>query len=295
MSSIKKQRLSVLWEIDSLTETHCKPCDVRSVNEGCQECQIGIQIRQLGSKLGKVKVPKIEKKVPKRKGGKKVEFTKEAYQAVKKEGKTDKEIKTIFGIDQNKLYKMKKEWGLIAQNKPSWTKSEEEYKSLIGQLEGELEGRDDLIDKLEETIKKYEQTPSPDEDIKILNQKVESVEDELDQYKTKLRIAANALDQSNDKLQELESLMKDLSYRLDTSENEKEKAVDQIMELRSKNATAERELLIAEDNLKQANILLRSREADIEIMERELSYARENERTLKANDLIFKAALKAAL
>ncbi|MDX8288854.1 zinc-finger domain-containing protein [Metabacillus indicus] len=303
MSSIKKQRLSVLWEIDSLKETHCDNCEAdpnkREANE-CVKCPVRTNIRALGEQLGRAKGKSnidlilskgqdmtksdieflLENEVSKKqifkslqmgsaefyklleawgfyqsktKGETDVEFTKEAYQAVKNEGKTDKEIKAIFGIDQNKLYKMKREWNLITHNKPSWSKSEDEYKSLIGKLKDELQGRDDLIGKLEATIQKYQEQPANDEQIKELNEKVA----------------------------QMESACADVE--------------DELASFKCRFASSERERAIAEDNLQQANRSLRDKEAEVKTLQHELSYARENVKRAQEIETLFRNTLKVVL
>mgnify|MGYP001252793985 CR=1 FL=1 len=41
--------------------------------------------------------------------------TKEEYLALKEQGKSDAEVRKAFGIDYNKLYMLKKQWGLIGK------------------------------------------------------------------------------------------------------------------------------------------------------------------------------------
>ncbi|OHR73983.1 hypothetical protein HMPREF3291_05200 [Bacillus sp. HMSC76G11] len=130
--------------------------------------------------------------------------------------------------------------------------------------------------------------------------------DQLEAYKTKGEVQMS--DVKTKSVEEYNSLLKQFEERGDlvnelqaTVEKYKgytaklEQGADLFAELKSKYSTSERERKIAEENLTSANKSLRVKDAQVEQLERELSYARENERTLKANDLIFKAALKAAL
>ncbi|MFY0760216.1 hypothetical protein AB1K32_15200 [Metabacillus dongyingensis] len=70
---------------------------------------------------------------------------------------------------------------------------------------------------------------------------------------------------------------------------------DYIIQSKMENGRVQRELMIAEENLTASNKSLRGREADIENLERELSYARENEKNAKGNNELFRAVLKAVL
>lgn len=118
-----KQRLSLLAEIDSLSEN--KNADVstyRAIGEKLEKNIIAIRALRVPSESPKPKpkVQPLKPKLQKSKGEKmNKQLTVETYHEMKAQGLTDSAIRKELGIDNNKFYKFKKENGLIrAYDKP---------------------------------------------------------------------------------------------------------------------------------------------------------------------------------
>lgn len=78
-------------------------------------------------------------------------ITKEAYETLKKEGKTDAFIASYFGITPATLSYHKKNWESAAADKTTET-----YDELMQQLKQQLKEKDGLIHTLEKRIEELE-------------------------------------------------------------------------------------------------------------------------------------------
>lgn len=140
---IMHPRLQILSKLDELQDEHCKNCDKVKISDGngrnsiCNnQCDIGKKIQHLGQLLLEHRAKKV--KVMKSKCGTKIlsipkkkesvilkkELTKEALLSLKDEGKTNREIMDIYGLNNAKFYKLKNDWGLV-ESKYSRAKNEE--------------------------------------------------------------------------------------------------------------------------------------------------------------------------
>ncbi|WP_026676754.1 zinc-finger domain-containing protein [Fictibacillus gelatini] len=113
-------RKQIIYRIGDLIEENCKGCKLIKRNERskdyltvCPTCDIGKELRLLGNELNKGR----KKEMP---------FSKEIYLDFKAKGVSDRRIEEKFSINHNKLYQMKKEWGLTGERgKPVLKQAEE--------------------------------------------------------------------------------------------------------------------------------------------------------------------------
>lgn len=142
----KRERTAVIIKINDVVERHCKGCEYNKHDKNgalkdpafCRsQCATGALLQRLGEYLerGECLMSKI---------------TKEVYEALKKEGKTDAFIASYFGITQATLSYHKKKWESAAD------KTTETYDELMQQLKQQLSEKDGLIHTLEKRIEELE-------------------------------------------------------------------------------------------------------------------------------------------
>ena len=127
LEEVEQQRIQLLKSVTNLTETKCNGCKIRNSqigNASCEGCPTLSKFRKLGDKLtvNLNQIRKLRGKPAPRKQIKKVkivgekmskQLTTETYHQLKAQGLTDSQIRKELNIDNNKLYKFKKENGLI--------------------------------------------------------------------------------------------------------------------------------------------------------------------------------------
>lgn len=185
----KRERTAVIIKINDVVERHCKGCEYNKHDKNgalkdptfCRsQCATGALLQRLGEYLerGEYLMSKI---------------TKEAYETLKKEGKTDAFIASYFGITQATLSYHKKKWESAADKKT------ETYDELMQQLKQQLKEKDGLIHTLEKRIEELEaEMKTPNEN--------RLAEAELEQYKRSLEEAEREnekLIRQNEKLRKL--------------------------------------------------------------------------------------------
>ena len=142
----KRERTAVVIKINDVIEQHCKGCEYNKHDKNgalkdptfCRsQCTTGALLQRLGEYLerGELCMPKI---------------TKEAYEALKKEGKTDAFIASYFGITQATLSYHKKKWESVTD------KTTETYDELMQQLKQQLSEKDSAIQTLQKRIEELE-------------------------------------------------------------------------------------------------------------------------------------------
>jgi chromosome segregation ATPase len=154
-----------------------------------EQCRIGQELARLGKILegkerGEIGMAKV---------------TKEAYEAMKKEGKTDKFIADYFGITQATLSYHKKRWE--AQEAQVEVKEEKvdsvaEYESLMTELKKQIKEQENMIKKLvheNEELKSELNKVVAQRD--SLNEACEDVENELEQCKKSFTEAVQTIQQ----------------------------------------------------------------------------------------------------
>lgn len=124
LEELFKQRLSLLAEINRLTELKCTDDSVyRAIGLKLEENIIAIRALRVPSEPTnpEPKVQPVKPKIKESKGEKMTkQLTVETYHELKAQGLTDSAIRKQLGIDNNKLYKFKQQNGLIrANNKPA--------------------------------------------------------------------------------------------------------------------------------------------------------------------------------
>lgn len=144
LEEVVQQRKVLLKSVTNLTETKCNGCKIRNTqigNVACEGCPTLSKFRKLGDKLtvNLNKIRKLRGKPAPRKQIKKVkivgekmskQLTTETYHQLKAQGLTDSQIRKELNIDNNKLYKFKKENGLIGAYGNAATKKEETTQAL---------------------------------------------------------------------------------------------------------------------------------------------------------------------
>lgn len=139
LEEVVQQRRVLLKSVTNLTETKCNGCKIRNSqigNVACEGCPTLSKFRKLGDKLtvNLNKMRKLRGKPVPRKQIKKVkivgekmskQLTTETYHQLKAQGLTDSQIRKELNIDNNKLYKFKKENGLIGAYGNASAKKEE--------------------------------------------------------------------------------------------------------------------------------------------------------------------------
>jgi len=117
LDALFKQRLSLLAEINRLTELKCTDDSVyRAIGLKLEENIIAIRALRVPSEPTnpEPKVQPIKTKIKESKGEKMTkQLTVETYHEMKAQGLTDSVIRKRLGIDNNKFYKFKKDNGLI--------------------------------------------------------------------------------------------------------------------------------------------------------------------------------------
>lgn len=195
----KRERTAVVIKINDVVERHCKGCEYNKHDKNgnlkdpffCRsQCTTGAALQRLGEYLerGELRMPKI---------------TKEAYEAMKKEGKTDAFIASYFGIGESTLYYHKKKWG----------EEKETYDELMQQLKQQLKEKDGLIHTLEKRIEELEaEMKTPNENrlaeaeslIIRLNGEKEHADRMIDELKNEILHASRELEQYKQSLEEAE-------------------------------------------------------------------------------------------
>lgn len=198
-------------------------------------------------------------------GGRKM-FTHDDFKKLKAEGKTNKEIAKEAKISVATLYNRLKVWGEKLDDKaakPSPTirstklAPKESYGELIEDLKKMVRDKDGMIDRLQATIKKFEQQ----------------------QTEPKTQPANENVQLLQDRIEGMESACADV-------ENE-------LSELKEKCICLERDLHEKEEGLKVANYNLLKKQDEAILLERELSYAKENALNAKAMIPHYQELLKA--
>jgi RNA polymerase sigma factor (sigma-70 family) len=210
---------------------------VRMLMEGYTQKQIGKAIGvtqvQVSRMLQKIRDKYIEfqqeevldKQKEERGETQMAKITKEAYETLKQEGKTDKEIAEHFGVKQPSLTYHKTKWAaeearqkaLENKEKKVFTNSEDELNKLKQQLQMSQKEKEELkmfmetelkvakqeIESLQKRVAELEQEVQEKES---LHAACEDVENELEQYKGALTEAEREnerLEQQNQKLKKL--------------------------------------------------------------------------------------------
>jgi chromosome segregation ATPase len=206
----KKQ---IIFQIGDLIEHECGPCTklegetVPGKRQAiCAKCPIGIQLKSLGDQLNKPKEVK------------KLEFTKENYLSLKTKGKTDKEIREIFNVDHNVLYKHKKSWGLVNSYK-SQKKDETNWKD---KYEKQKKAYEMLLQEMNETERVYQHKLSQ------LEKEIEEIKLENDD----LALEGANLEEQNLKLKaELQELKEAPAATNDTNASSKVEALEKLLKV----------------------------------------------------------------
>jgi chromosome segregation ATPase len=192
-------RKKIIIRIGDLIEWHCKACEHNQSNmnlsriQYCRKhCEIGQELARLGRMLEGKEKGEIEM----------AKITKEAYESMKKEGKTDKFIADYFGVTQATLSYHKKKWeaqDAQVEVKEEKAESVAEYESLIAELKKQIAEHENAIKKL---IRANEELKAELNEVfaqrDSLNANCEYMENELEQYK-------EALAEAKDEIRCLES------------------------------------------------------------------------------------------
>lgn len=224
MAINKHFRREIILAIGDIQDNHCKNCeDPKRLTEKnntssiyCStKCKQGIKLKRYGDMLeGREPIPVIrENEIVKNKQSITTEEpSKEYYLKLKEDKKlTDRQIRERWGIDNNQLHKLKKEWGVIGMfgpvnNKKDSTKStpvsgtievsykelEEELKESRNQLEKLQKLRSEdvaVIDSLKAQNEILEKTRVvTDEDWKRKCEEVEQLKVDHEQLKIELEL-----------------------------------------------------------------------------------------------------------
>jgi len=200
----KRERTAVIIKINDVIERYCKRCEYNKHDKNgalkdptfCRsQCATGALLQRLGEYLerGECLMSKI---------------TKEAYEALKKEGKTDAFIASYFGITQATLSYHKKKWEGAAD------KTTETYDELMQQLKQQLSEKDSTIQTLQKRIEELEvegkhqhiKKDGLDKTICELKNDILRAESEIELYKRSLEEAEREnekLIRQNEKLRKL--------------------------------------------------------------------------------------------
>lgn len=236
---IPSPRIQILDKQKELERTHCEGCEIRSkisreknsnkADRYClSECDIGKHLKHLGNLLLETKaksVKKIKKDVePLNKKG----LTKEIYQILKAQGKSDKKIMDMHVVDNASFYKMKNEWGLVK----AVTKRDEINQSVEDKLkvaneklrnfEDVVAEKDNVIDSHKSEFVKFRDKANHSNTLIFdLKEKLEAVSNERLNREAR---QPKECDCTSDKVLRLESL-------LANSENHNDNLITQIKSL----------------------------------------------------------------
>jgi chromosome segregation ATPase len=248
-------RKKIIIRIGDLIEWHCKACEHNQSNmnlsqiQYCRKhCEIGQELARLGRMLEGKERGEIEMV--------KFKITKEAYEAMKKEGKTDKFIADYFGVTQATLSYHKKKWeaqDAQVEVKEEKTDSVAEYESLIAELKKQITEYESAIKKLthanEELRAELNEVVSQRDS---LNAACEDVENELAQCKESFVEAARTIQQLQGEKEHAHreiSKLKDELVRIDSElqnyKEELEVAVQENERLESQNRKLRKLLEVA--------------------------------------------------
>jgi chromosome segregation ATPase len=168
----KKQRQQIIFRIGDLFEHKCRPCKLGN-GEHCKTCDVGKELLELGQRLDGIK-EKVGDTMP--------ELTKEAYESMKKEGRSDSDIDRYFGVKQPTIHYYKKKWyGETKDGKDS--KEEKQLRQLNDELVQEIEKLKNELENLKE------QLVDANSNIHLLNQKLREREAEAEYWKRQSEIA----------------------------------------------------------------------------------------------------------
>ncbi len=146
-------------------------------------------------------------------GSKLVKFEKKEYLALKDEGKTDGVIQKLWGIDHNKMQKLKKEWGLIGAFSRPPSKNKELTKEEKVNKETPVEApNNESVIELNELKNQNENLEKENLRLmKILSGEAEKFVDLEEKLEKKDKLLSNL----NDQIQELELKCNALTERND--------------------------------------------------------------------------------
>jgi chromosome segregation ATPase len=236
-------RKKIIIRIGDLIEWHCKACEHNQSNmnlsriQYCRKhCEIGQELARLGRILegkerGEIEMAKI---------------TKEAYESMKKEGKTDKFIADYFGVTQATLSYHKKKWeaqDAQVEVKEEKTDSVAEYERVMKVLRKQVAERDDAIALLKERIAELEKAAQEKD---ALHAACEDVESELEQCKKSFAEAVQTIQQLKgekehaqreiselkDELVQIDNELQNYKEALEEAERENERLESQNRKLR---------------------------------------------------------------
>lgn len=203
-------RKKIIIRIGDLIEWNCKACEYNQPNmnisqiQHCrQHCVIGQELARLGRMLEEKERGGIEM----------AEITKEAYEAMKKEGKPDKFIANYFGVTQAALSYHKKKWK-EEMKKEEKQNSEETRVNEMEELKQQLK---QLLAEQEETITNLkEENTRLKEELQAL--KVSKMCSEFDgaytQWKKEKERLEKSLESYKNLLRESEEVIKELRQEI---------------------------------------------------------------------------------
>jgi chromosome segregation ATPase len=193
-------RRKIITKIGDLIEWHCKACEHNQSNmnlsqiQYCrQHCEIGQELARLGRILegkerGEIEMAKI---------------TKEAYEAMKKEGKSDKFIADYFGVTQATLSYHKKKWESKEATETEEQHETGEAKQVIKEIKKRLTEQEETIAKLrEENARLKEELQASKE---TLVETCNEADREYEKWQKELKTYKDALDKAleeNDRLEQ---------------------------------------------------------------------------------------------
>lgn len=197
-------RRKIITKIGDLIEWHCKACEHNQSNmnlsqiQYCRKhCEIGQELARLGRILEGKERGEIEMA--------KAKITKEAYEAMKKEGKSDKFIAKYFGITEQALYYHKKKWKSQETAEAVERNEAEEAKQVIEEIKKRLAEQEETITKLQEENTKLREELQASKVSKICNEfdgaytqwqkEKERLEKSLEAYKNSLHEAEEVIKQ----------------------------------------------------------------------------------------------------
>jgi gas vesicle protein len=172
----KKQRRQIIFRIGDLIEQQCKPCKLGNGEHCHTSCDVGKELLELGRMLdGKIK-DKVGDTMP--------ELTKEAYESMKKEGRSDSDIARYFGVKQPTIHYYKKKWyGETKDEIKQDSKEEKQLRQLNDELVQEIEKLKSELENLKEQLN------DANSNIHLLNQKLREREAEAEYWKRQSEIA----------------------------------------------------------------------------------------------------------
>jgi len=238
----KRQRIMI--QIGDLLEGHCKPCgDGKEKTEGqrqkehCISCKVGKKLQKLGKMLGHTN-PTF------REGEEIMTLTVAEYSRMKKDGKPDKVIAELYGMDHNAMYRFKKandltgKFDVKKKESPRERKitelavkesSTEQYSQLMDELKHEISQKNEVVDKLQAKIQHFETG-------------IEQYKQALAEERTKYKALEEAL---NEKEMENEKLRRELE-----SPAEDESIIRENTQLRNENKALQEQLYVIKQALK---------------------------------------------